>query len=266
VYAISATNLQGVKLADRNTYAWFREREPDAHVGHSILIYNVTAGQANASGEAAVLGVPLSQLAQEDRSLLARVDSVRQYDPQTGVILPAGAHTVWYLTTESPGRNLETRQRPGYVVARSPGMPVPRLNEIAHFGGFVTPLWYAASQASAGPNKPLHVTIHWGVARAPHRAAVSFAHLLDAEGRYLAGWDGLTAPATCWQAGDWIEQHYVLPLPPDLAPGTYPIEVGWYDADTGKRWPYVVNGETVGDRMLEEWKSGRVEEWKDGGE
>jgi hypothetical protein len=271
VYAISATNLQGVKLADRDTYAWFRKREPDANVGHSILIYEVGPEQAPASGEAAVLGVPLSQLAQEDRELLARVDSVRRYDPQTGVILPAGARTVWYLTTESPGRNLETRQRSGYVVARSPGMPDPGPSHgsgspEASFGGLVTPLWFIANQPGGDPAKPLQVTVHWGVARPPHRAAVSFAHLLDAEGRYLAGWDGLTAPATCWQAGDWIEQRYLIPLPDDLPPGAYQIEVGWYDADTGQRWPYVVKGETVGDRMLADWEIGRRADWKDGGE
>ena len=123
----------------------------------------------------------------------------------------------------------------------------------------MTPLSYTAGQADGDPDQPLHITIHWGVARAPHRAAVSFAHLLDADGTYVAGWDGLTAPATCWQAGDWIEQDYIIPVPRGLQPGLYQIEVGWYDADTGARWPYVVKGETVGDRMLEDWKVGRTD-------
>lgn len=39
-YAISATNLQGVYLSDRNTYAVFRDRKPVASVGYSILIYS----------------------------------------------------------------------------------------------------------------------------------------------------------------------------------------------------------------------------------
>jgi hypothetical protein len=258
VYAISATNLQGVKLADRDTYAWFREREPDAQVGYSILIYEVEPEQASISGEAAVLGVPLFQLTREERDLLRRVDSVRRYDPQSGVITPAGARTVWYITTQSPNQSLETRQGPGYVVARSPGMPETGIDVEASFGGLVTPLSYTARQAEGDPEQTLQVTIQWRVARAPHRAAVSFAHLLDAVGRYQSGWDGLTAPATCWQEGDRVEQRYVLPLPQGLAPGAYLIEVGWYDADTGQRWPYVVNGETVGDRMLEEWTFGRT--------
>lgn len=41
VYAISATNLQGALFEIHNMYAWFRERTPDAVIGHSIFIYRV---------------------------------------------------------------------------------------------------------------------------------------------------------------------------------------------------------------------------------
>jgi hypothetical protein len=81
--------------------------------------------------------------------------------------------------------------------------------------------------------------------------------LLDAEGAYLAGWDGLTAPATCWQEGDRIEQQYPIALPPHLPAGGTAIEVGWYDAETGRRWAYRAGDELLGDRwLLEDWKEG----------
>lgn len=41
VYAISATNLQGALFEIHNMYAWFRNRTPDAVIGHSIFIYRV---------------------------------------------------------------------------------------------------------------------------------------------------------------------------------------------------------------------------------
>jgi hypothetical protein len=41
VYAISATLLQGVNIADPDTYAWFREQEPVDKIGYSISIYRV---------------------------------------------------------------------------------------------------------------------------------------------------------------------------------------------------------------------------------
>jgi 4-amino-4-deoxy-L-arabinose transferase-like glycosyltransferase len=39
--AISATNLQGLPFKDRDTYAAFRNRQPFAMIGYSILIYRV---------------------------------------------------------------------------------------------------------------------------------------------------------------------------------------------------------------------------------
>ena len=40
-YAISASALWELPLADKNVYAWFRGREPDARIGYSIFIYEV---------------------------------------------------------------------------------------------------------------------------------------------------------------------------------------------------------------------------------
>ena len=40
IYAISATNLQGTYLKDRDIYAVFRHREPKDNIGYSILIYS----------------------------------------------------------------------------------------------------------------------------------------------------------------------------------------------------------------------------------
>jgi len=39
--AISATNLQGVYLDDKDTFAWFRQFEPIAKIGYSIFIYDL---------------------------------------------------------------------------------------------------------------------------------------------------------------------------------------------------------------------------------
>jgi len=76
--------------------------------------------------------------------------------------------------------------------------------------------------------------------------------LLAAAGRYGAGGDGLAAPATCWEAGDELVQHYRIELPGELPRGSYQVEIGWYDAETQERWPCYVGGEHVGDRFLVE--------------
>jgi hypothetical protein len=48
VYAISANNLQGLRFKNHDLYATFRQRKPDAVVGHSIFIYRVkNSGEEN---------------------------------------------------------------------------------------------------------------------------------------------------------------------------------------------------------------------------
>jgi 4-amino-4-deoxy-L-arabinose transferase-like glycosyltransferase len=41
VYAISASNLQGLRFRNHDLYATFRQRQPDAIVGHCIFIYRI---------------------------------------------------------------------------------------------------------------------------------------------------------------------------------------------------------------------------------
>jgi len=41
VYAISATNLQGVMFPDHHFFQWFKDQKPDAVIGHSIFVYKV---------------------------------------------------------------------------------------------------------------------------------------------------------------------------------------------------------------------------------
>ena len=41
VYVISATNLQGVFLPDRDAFVWFRNRPPTARIGYSLFVYDI---------------------------------------------------------------------------------------------------------------------------------------------------------------------------------------------------------------------------------
>jgi len=43
IYVISATNLLGVPFPDHDLYAWFRSRPPDAKIGYSLFVYEVSA-------------------------------------------------------------------------------------------------------------------------------------------------------------------------------------------------------------------------------
>jgi len=46
-YAISATTLDGIPLADPEMYDWFRWREPDEKIAHALFYYHITEEETN---------------------------------------------------------------------------------------------------------------------------------------------------------------------------------------------------------------------------
>jgi hypothetical protein len=62
-----------------------------------------------------------------------------------------------------------------------------------------------------------------------------FAHLTDASGALAAQHDGLDAAAPTLRPGDVILQRHALPLPPDLPPGEYTLQLGLYRRGDGRR-------------------------------
>ena len=80
----------------------------------------------------------------------------------------------------------------------------------------------------------LTVTLVWRAKKATEKAYTVFVHLLNPEGRWVAGHDsppGLgLRPTTGWVPEEVIIDPHFLPL--SLPPGRYLLEVGLYDAST----------------------------------
>jgi len=74
-----------------------------------------------------------------------------------------------------------------------------------------------------------------------------FVHIVDSDSGEFVGQvdrvplDGLR-PTAGWRAGEVLMDEYAIPLPPDLPPGTYQINIGLYDPDTGQRLPVMLDG------------------------
>jgi hypothetical protein len=88
------------------------------------------------------------------------------------------------------------------------------------------------------------VLTYWRALRPGPASATTFMHLLGRDGTVVAGYDGFGAPPVRWHTSDRVVQVHRMPVPGDLAPGVYPIEVGWYEKDTGVRWK--VNSRSIG--------------------
>lgn len=99
----------------------------------------------------------------------------------------------------------------------------------------VTLSGYRAFTTTLPLGQPWPLTLVWrGSNRARHDYTL-FAHLLAADGFYLAGADGPPrTPVTAWGATPVVETRAFL-IPPDLPAGNYHLVVGLYRADTGQR-------------------------------
>ena len=91
-YLVGASRLQGVGLADPDAYEWFRHREPQAILAHSLLIYDVPPAKLDWMAQCDQPALPLDDAAiargvgRDDLRLLA-------FDCTQAWLYPNGATT-----------------------------------------------------------------------------------------------------------------------------------------------------------------------------
>jgi len=87
----------------------------------------------------------------------------------------------------------------------------------------------------------LPVTLVWQADRPTAGNWKVFVHLVDDQGAPIAQGDayplGGTALTTTWQPGEVLVDTYPIRLPADLSPGTYRLNIGFYDEATDERLP-----------------------------
>ena len=83
------------------------------------------------------------------------------------------------------------------------------------------------NQAKIKPGETIPLTLYWETLA----------------GTQVAGFDGPPEfPTEFWQPGNTIVDARVLPLPADLLPGDYELQIGWYDLETFARLPLAAAG------------------------
>ncbi len=96
------------------------------------------------------------------------------------------------------------------------------------------------------------LSLVWQALTEPTNDYTVFVHLLYPDGRCCV-WQQDSQPqqnqypTNRWLTDEVIVDNYQIELPPDLAPGEYPIEVGLYIAETGQRLQVVQPGFGEGD-------------------
>jgi hypothetical protein len=270
VYALSATQLQGVYLDDPALFRWFRERPPTARVGYSFFIYEVQAeGEPTAVGLSGI-GLPVLAAADFDKAFGGNNVRPIWYDARSSFVWPGGGGSrPWLAVGEahwpqepalqafyaSPDaiqgeRTLgETLWR--YRLFPPAGPPSASANyqppeETAVFGEnmqFVGTRLLRAADVTTG--QPLALLSYWRVRRPPTTNLQIFVHLLNSKGELVAQHDGLDIQMRRLETGDELVQLHTLALPTGLGAGTYTLRLGLYDPATFGRLPVVTGGETA---------------------
>jgi hypothetical protein len=87
--------------------------------------------------------------------------------------------------------------------------------------------------------EPIRLALYWKTGGDQQRSYTIFTHILDAEGKLVGGWDNIpcheTCPTTTWRPNEVLRDEYAIPTGRDWASGSYSIEVGVYDSETGER-------------------------------
>lgn len=259
IYAISVTNLQGVHFANHDQFAWFREQQPIAHVGHSILIYEVA--ERGRPADLLLSGIQLDQLDAADFALLETNQvTPRWFDAAQSWLWPQG-EDVWLAlgaeqsihpvlesglslepAAEGDGYTLyrvdETAEGMNVWMQRPPTQPahLPLAIFLGQEGGQIELLGYTIlNEESANRFSLLTAWRQVAVRQTAEPQPVQiFIHLLRSDGTIAAQYDGLSAAWEGWRPGDVLLQLHQLPA--DLPPGEYTLTAGLYDPQTMVRW------------------------------
>jgi 4-amino-4-deoxy-L-arabinose transferase-like glycosyltransferase len=279
MYAISATNLQGVLLDRPDTFAFFWTERPIAQIGHSILVYEVpaTAPPANL----ALGSVRLDQISAGllDAHLVTNDLRLRWFDPTASLVLMPQQQQVCYAIAGDPplAKPLATRfldnleplaQGAGFRLYPCPdeadvdarldiaaAAPVLQSAESKFAPGddpdarlpvplpasFDGQLAFLGYEilTSPAPGGETSLLTYWRVLERPEHSLKIFVHLLDDHSNIWGQQDSLGAPVEGWHAEDVIVHLHAFAIAADAPPGRYWIEVGLYDPQTTERLPVV---------------------------
>jgi hypothetical protein len=111
----------------------------------------------------------------------------------------------------------------------------------AGFGDVAGLEGYAVEAPGSGARGVLPVTLYWRAGTETDTGYWVFLHLVDGSGRIVAQHDsppaGGALPTNIWSKGEIIADRHEIALPPDLAPGSYLLQVGLYRPDSFERLP-----------------------------
>jgi hypothetical protein len=125
----------------------------------------------------------------------------------------------------------------------------------ARFGDELLLLGYDVEPGQVQPGQTIQLTLYWEALRQPTGDYTVFTHLLAPDGQLAAQQDNQPQqgmyPTNFWQAGERVQDEYVLTVPAEAPPGDYVMAVGMYTLQTLERLPVTAqDGTLLPDRQV----------------
>ena len=272
VYVLSASSLQGVPLADVNTYDYFRHLEPTARIGYALFVYDIRPVEPQ-PGWAATCASPAPPLEPADFSAGLGRDDLRQvyFDCTQSWVLPGNSSHGWILmpyalahdTSAFSARwlsraNLTFEQKqsfevPPFSISLTSGESAEVMQGLSplsgSFGQTAELSGFRLDRSTIRPGQPVELLTFWRVTGQPPAMLSVMAHLVTQDDRVIAVADGLGFTADQWQEGDILIQRHLLEIPANTPPGILWAQTGLYTLDDIRRLPVTVNGVSAGDSL-----------------
>lgn len=106
----------------------------------------------------------------------------------------------------------------------------------------------AATWPAPRPGALWPLTLYWRARQPLDQDYTMFVHWFNAQGVLVAQADAPPRagayPTSAWASDEWLAETYAVPLPADLPPGAYQVQVGAYRTDTGERL-FLPNGSST---------------------
>ncbi len=243
IYAISATNLQGVHFTNHDQFAWFREQQPLDKLGYSLFLFQVPG-----YGEPVTLllsGLQMDEIDLDDYALLETNDVTgRWFDLNQSLILPANDN-VWLARRKDqvpPKELISYLEDRIDVVATSEDFELARydlpelaFDELAEFVLGDGRVLLRQTEISDVDDSRMTVVTAWEQVGDPQPLKI-FIHAIDPDGQLVSQYDGLGTNWQGWLSGDTLVQVHTIMWPDDVPDGSIQLKIGLYDSQTGQRW------------------------------
>jgi len=272
VYVLSASSLQGVPLADVNTYDYFRHREPTARIGYALFVYDLRPVEFK-PGWVATCAAPAPPLEPSDIAQGFGRDDLRlvYFDCTQTRVLPGNssrgwivlpyalAHDVsafsarWPSQTHLVFEQKQSFELPPYSIFLTSGESAATMQGMsplsATFGQTAELMGFRLDHSTLHPGQSVELLTFWRVTGQPPAMLSVMAHLVTGDGRAVAVADGLGFTADQWQVGDVFIQRHLFQIPADTPLGMLWAQTGLYTLDNIQRLPVTVNGVPAGDTL-----------------